>query len=182
MSDVPFVPFPKIARWSKEAIVSEKIDGTNAQVWISDDGTQIRAGSRNRWITPQSDNYGFAAWVDANKDELLRLGPGSHFGEWFGKGIQRGYGLQERRFALFNVSRWGDPATRPACCDVVPVLWRGNMNHLHLDALLEGLRAEGSIAVPGFMKPEGVVIFHTANGALFKRLLENDDIPKGLVA
>jgi hypothetical protein len=79
--------------------------------------------SRSRWITPDDDNFGFAAWVEANRDELLTLGPGRHFGEWWGSGIQRGYGLPkgEKRFSLFNVSRWGE--SRPACCHVVPVLY-----------------------------------------------------------
>jgi hypothetical protein len=43
-----FVEFPKMARFAREIIVTEKIDGTNAQVWISDDGTEIRAGSAAR--------------------------------------------------------------------------------------------------------------------------------------
>ena len=54
-----FIPFPKIARLSRLAIVTEKIDGTNAQVTITEDG-DIFAGSRSRWITPEDDNYGFA--------------------------------------------------------------------------------------------------------------------------
>ncbi len=61
-------------------------------------------GSRTRWITAQDDNHGFARWVEGNKQELLKLGAGRHFGEWWGSGIQRGYGLQkgEKRFSLFN--------------------------------------------------------------------------------
>lgn len=176
---IDFVPFPKIARYSREVIVTEKIDGTNAQVWISDDGTQIQAGSRTRWITPQDDNFGFARWVEINREELLRLGPGSHFGEWWGQGIQRGYGLKEKRFSLFNVSRWSDATSRPACCGVVPTLWRGNMDDLPLGYILGKLAAEGSEAAPGFMKPEGVVIFHVAGGHLFKKTLDKDDQPKG---
>ena len=117
--NIPFVEFPKMPRLSREIIVTEKIDGTNAQVYIGDDGT-ILAGSRTRWITPENDNFGFAAWVRDNTDELLKLGPGSHFGEWWGAGIQRRYGLNEKRFSLFNVARWGEE--RPACCSVVPVL------------------------------------------------------------
>ena len=78
---IEFMGFPKMARLSREIIVSEKIDGTNAQVYITEDGT-MRAGSRTRWITPEDDNFGFAKWVDAHRDELLTLGPGRHFGEW----------------------------------------------------------------------------------------------------
>lgn len=50
--------------------------------------------SRTRWITPEDDNYGFAKWANENKEELLKLGIGQHFGEWWGSGIQRGYNLQ----------------------------------------------------------------------------------------
>ncbi len=175
-----FVSFPKIARWSRPVVVTEKLNGTNALVWISDDLSEIAAGSRTRWITPQSDNFGFAGWVERNKEELLKLGPGSHFGEFIGKGIQRGYGLQDKQFWLFNTHRWSDPATRPACCNVVPVLWTGNMDIVPIAALMARLEREGSVAVPGWQKPEGIVIYHTASGTLFKKLLEGDELPKGM--
>jgi len=181
MSEMPeFVEFPKMARFSREIIVTEKIDGTNAQVWISDDGTEIRAGSRSRWITPEADNFGFARWVHENRDELLTLGPGRHFGEWWGAGIQRGYGLGkgEKRFSLFNVSRWGDD--RPACCYVVPVLYRGLFSEPSIEASLLELKGGGSAPRRGFMKPEGVVIFHVAANVGFKRTIEKDDQPKSL--
>ena len=100
-----FQEFPKLARLSREVIITEKIDGTNAQIYI-DDAQNIMAGSRTRWISPEADNFGFAAWARAHRDELLTLGPGRHFGEWWGVGIQRGYGLSERRFSLFNTQRW----------------------------------------------------------------------------
>ena len=175
MSDTfDFEAFPKIARWNREVIVTEKIDGTNAQVVISDDGLIVRAGSRNRFITPQDDNHGFARWVVEHHDELLTLGPGRHFGEWWGSGIQRGYGLAkgEKRFSLFNVSRWCE--TRPPCCHVVPVLWRGIVERLDVPAQLLGLRGLGSSASPGFMQPEGIVIFHVAGGHFFKATLGDD--------
>lgn len=180
MSNPEFVAFPKIARWSREVIVTEKLDGTNAQVHITDDGL-VFAGSRNRWIAPGDDGFGFAAWVEAHAEELKQLGPGSHFGEWWGASIQRKYNTGEKRFSLFNVSRWGDGGKdkRPACCHVVPELWRGNLDDLPLHSILVGLQQNGSIAAPGFMKPEGVVIFHVASGSLFKKTLENDDEPKG---
>src|SRR6185369_4596522 len=122
---IDFVEFPKIHRFSREVIVTEKIDGSNAQVYVDDTMENVYAGSRNKWITPEEDNFGFAKWVKSNHDELLKLGPGSHFGEWWGLGIQRGYGLKQKKFSLFNVKRWGNPDTRPSCCDVVPILWGG---------------------------------------------------------
>jgi hypothetical protein len=180
--EIPFEGFPKIARFSREVVVTEKIDGTNALVYVNDSGSEVYAGSRSRWITPEDDNYGFAGWVDRNRDELLKLGPGFHFGEWWGAGIQRRYGLTEKRFSLFNVHRWSDDATRPACCDVVPKIWSGPFDKLDIRWLLEELQKNGSFAAPGFMKPEGIVIFHTASGALFKKTVENDEQPKGKVA
>ena len=177
MSD-DFAPFPKMPRLAREVIVTEKLDGTNAQVCISDDGETIRAGSRTRWITPDDDNYGFAAWVEANRDELLTLGPGRHFGEWWGAGIQRRYGLTEKRFSLFNVSRWSDE--RPACCHVVPVLYRGLFDTAAVEDCLGGLRIYGSNAAPGFMNPEGVIVFHVAGNVGFKKTLERDSEPKSM--
>jgi len=120
-----FKPFDKISRLFEQPIcVTEKIDGTNAVVVISADCTEIRAGSRTRWISPEDDNYGFAKWVEANKEDLKLLGPGYHFGEWWGQGIQRGYGMTKKVFSLFNVNRW-DNESRPACCDVVPTVFKG---------------------------------------------------------
>jgi|WetSurMetagenome_2_1015567.scaffolds.fasta_scaffold273693_2 hypothetical protein len=177
--NIPFVEFPKIARYSREVVVTEKIDGTNGQVYVNETMTDLWAGSRSQWITPEADNFGFARWVAENRDELLKLGPGSHFGEWWGAGIQRKYGLQEKRFSLFNTHRWSDPETRPACCGVVPVLWRGPFNQLDANAVLAGLVEKGSVAAPGFMKPEGIVIFHTAAQWLLKKTIEKDDAPKG---
>jgi hypothetical protein len=89
-----FLGFMKMDRYSREVIVTEKIDGTNAQILITEDGGFF-TGSRNRWITPENDNYGFSRWAHRNKDDLMELGVGRHFGEWWGYGIQRGYGLQK---------------------------------------------------------------------------------------
>ena len=205
MSAIPFVPYPKTPRFRRELVITEKIDGTNAQVHIrrfendgevddfdlqiltaDDDGHYrwaIRAGSRNRWIKPgkDTDNYGFAAWVRDNVDELLKLGPGQHFGEWWGQGIARGYGMDRKVFSLFNTARWGDhnPNT-PACCSVVPVIApSGNVDSVQ--AALTNLRLYGSVAAPGFFNPEGIIVYHTASKQSYKVLLENDEIPKGLV-
>ena len=80
-----FIEFPKMARLSREVVITEKIDGTNACIYIGEDG-EFLVGSRTRWITPDQDNHGFAAWAYANKDKLLLLGHGTHFGEWWGTG------------------------------------------------------------------------------------------------
>jgi hypothetical protein len=176
-----FEAFPKIARLKRNAVISEKIDGTNAQIFITDDG-DVLAGSRNRMVTVASDNYGFARWVEGNKAELLKLGPGRHFGEWWGHGIQRGYNQKEKRFSLFNSFRWKDPAERPACCEVVPVLWYGEFATEPVDWCIQKLRDSGSVAAPGFMNPEGIVVWHDAAKQMFKVTCENDNQPESLAA
>lgn len=185
-----FAKFPKIARLSREVIITEKIDGTNAQIFISDE--EFLVGSRKRWITPETDNFGFARWAYEHEDELRELGPGHHFGEWWGQGIQRGYGLDERRFSMFNVVRWckhdaepqvvptDDPRVLkyqqplPACVSLVPVLYRGEFDMGKVDESLDILEAYGSVAAPGFMKPEGIVLFHTAANVCFKKTIGDD--------
>ena len=176
---IDFIEFQKIPRLARECIVTEKIDGTNGVIYIGEDGKML-AGSRSRWITPAEDNYGFAKWVEANKAELMKLGPGRHYGEWWGQGIQRNYSLTEKRFSLFNVSRWADDAVRPACCHVVPVIGRDLFDApaLGLKAL-KRLKEEGSVAALGFMKPEGIIIYHVAGNLLFKKTIEKDDEWKG---
>lgn len=171
-----FEEFPKIPRLRRGCFITEKIDGTNACVAIADDGVTMKFGSRSRWITPEQDNHGFAKWAEANRDELLKLGPGRHFGEWWGQGIQRRYNLDEKRFSLFNVGRWGEggPDTPPACCHVVPVLYRGEFNSVEVENALNTLRDCGSAAAPGFTNPEGIIVWHAAARSFFKVTLEKD--------
>jgi RNA ligase len=173
-----FQEFPKIHRLSREIVITEKLDGTNAQIHISDDGALMDVGSRTRYITPENDNYGFARWAKANETELLKLGPGRHYGEWWGQGIQRGYGLKEKRFSLINTSRWTE--WRPDCCHLVPVLYTGPFDTTEIEAALENLAFTGSQAALDFMDPEGVVIFHTGANVAFKKTLKNDE-HKGVV-
>lgn len=179
MQEITFEPFPKMSRLSRNCVITEKLDGTNAQVIITDDG-QVGAGSRTRLITPgkDTDNYGFAAWVQDNKEDLLNLGPGRHFGEWYGRGIQRNYDLDHRRFALFNVSRW-NIHNIPKCCHVVPVLSNGIFTDALINGAMEILYHDGSWAVAGWEKPEGIVIYHTAANILCKKTFENDEAGKG---
>lgn len=178
-----------MARFSREFVITEKIDGTNAQILIEQDGTFL-VGSRTKWITPKDDNYGFANWAHANKEELLKLGPGRHFGEWWGSGIQRNYGMKKKVFSLFNTSRWvlpGQPKSdkqdyAPSCCSVVPVICVGNFDEINLavEKSLDWLKKNGSFAAPGFMKPEGIVVWHTAGNFGMKKTIEKDETPKSL--
>lgn len=188
----PFEPFPKIARLRRECVITEKIDGTNASITIEafDDGDfGVYPASRTRWIDIEHDNMGFAAWCVEHAQELKTLGVGTHFGEWWGSGIQRTYKQDRKRFSLFNTARWGDlpnelavgirnPA-RPACCDVVPVLYQGLYSDQYVQAALDNLADYGSRAAPGFRDPEGIVVFMAASRSLYKVTLKNDEKPKG---
>lgn len=211
---IEFTPFPSIARLSRHAIISEKIDGTNASVLITEgdshpqaicgwEGVGVNllmfAGSRTKFITPGkgTDNAGFARWVVDHQEELKTLGVGAHFGEWWGSGIQRGYNLTkgEKRWSLFNTDRWclhgeeptarysnnQDPAytpklkeVLPPCCGLVPVLYSGVFSDLAANASLALLEQHGSQASPGFMNPEGIVVYHVAADQLFKKTLGGD--------
>ncbi len=171
-----FEKFGSISRLSRDIIITEKLDGTNAQIAIDADGN-IKAGSRNRWITPEDDNYGFARWVEANKEELLKLGEGRHFGEWWGAGIQVKYDLPEKRFSLFNVGRWNDE-NKPDCCHIVPILYDGTFGTQDISMVMDALENKGSVAAPGFMKPEGVVIYHKHSNTLFKKTFKGDEAGK----
>ena len=197
-----FEEFGKIPRLRKPIVVTEKIDGTNAQVFIqskaerdvsmlSSDAPAVQhvaeigdlyvyAGSRNRLIQPGNDNFGFAAFVKENAESLaMLLGEGRHFGEWWGPGIQRGYGLAEKRFSLFNTHRWKDvPAEfMPPRVGVVPVLYEGDFDQSAIEDAMMMLSMNGSVASPGFMRPEGVIVYHTAAKQLFKYTF--DDNHKG---
>jgi hypothetical protein len=201
MSDYP--AFRKIPRLYREVIVTEKIDGTNGLVHIEPclmgedgglvaplhaftvvDGMAVSAGSRKRWLAPgKEDNFGFAGWVSDNAEDLVRvLGQGMHYGEWWGAGIQRRYGLDHKRFSLFNTSRWTPgglfEAGAPGELDVVPVLEVGTGEWVVEEALAK-LRDVGSFAAPTFRNPEGVVVYHTAANAYFKATLDDDGQPKG---
>jgi hypothetical protein len=213
MNQPEFHAFPKMGRLSRECVLSEKIDGTNAQVLITlrppigtpvegyvaaTEKVLIYAGSRNRWLQLGDDNYGFAKWVAEHAEELATLPVGRHFGEWWGSGIQRGYGLQkgEKRLSLFNTERFhlhGEPARRtptgdprifnetielPPCVGLVPVLYRGTFDTYEVERCVDHLALDGSAAAPGFMDPEGVIVWHTAAQVGFKKTIHNDDKPK----
>jgi hypothetical protein len=186
-----FVPFPKMQRLydsSKGIVITEKADGSNGALQIQD-GQLVAVQSRKRLIVPGDDNFGFAAWAYSHADTLAEvLGDGIHYGEWMGKGIQRGYGLDEKRFALFNTIRWsgydGDNGSwirnpelsRVSGLTTVPELYRGPITDgldNKVEYALDLLRAQGSWINPGFDRPKGVVVFFMDSRTGYKV------IPKG---
>lgn len=196
-----FRGFPKIERFTKflnsPVTLTEKIDGTNACVVIEqyergtgtppeliiawDDQDDVTWGmyaqSRKRLLTLGDDNYGFALWVREHCEELKELGHGHHFGEWWGGGIQRNYGLDkdDKRLSLFNVNR--PVETLPACCSQVPVLDVHTYDPERIRKVALELHENGSAAAPGFPDPEGVMIWHSSMRQYFK--LPFDPDPKG---
>lgn len=154
-----FKPFPKITRFNNAMMsITQKIHGTNAQILITPEG-DLFTGSRTRWIYPGDDNYGFAAFVHANKDAFVTLlGPGTHYGEWCGPGINSGEGLTEKTFVLFDY--WKYPAERPLPPQTraVPVLYQGGMDFQAPARCMAMLKEFGSSLATGFMRPEGIVV------------------------
>lgn len=76
-----------------------------------------------------------------------------------------------------RIEKYQEPL--PECCGLVPVLHRGRFSVLQCDMALDELRMGGSKAAPGFMKPEGIVVFHVAGNVGFKKTIEKDEEPKG---
>lgn len=199
---IEFQKYPKTPRLFRDMLVSEKIDGTNSGIqvvlegeddWAAQMGAHVTvdgvkyavaAQSRSRMIVPgkSTDNHGFAGWVWENADLLAKtLGPGLHFGEWWGQGIQRRYGMDYKKFSLFNANRWrGLEFESPdRSLGVVPTLYEGQFSTASVAIVLAELASRGSSAAPGFMNPEGVIVFHGASGQVFKATIENDNEPKG---
>lgn len=183
---VVFKAWSKTPRLFRDMTITEKLDGTNSAIHVTPDGNVV-AQSRNRLIYPgkTTDNYGFAKWVERYSMVLAEaLGEGIHYGEWWGGGIARKYGLKpdDKRFSLFNVHRYADVAIPEIGLGTVPVLYQGPFDTADVDSTLICLRAFGSKAVSGFMRPEGIVVYHEAARFTFKVTCENDEKPKGAVA
>lgn len=88
--------------------VFPKIDGTNASVWLGEDG-EIHAGSRNRELRLDNDNAGFCASV--RKNEKLRAFFEANpqvrlYGEWLVPHSLKTYEESAwRKFYIFDVCR-----------------------------------------------------------------------------
>lgn len=89
-----------------EVYVFPKIDGTNASVWLNDEG-EVTAGSRNRELSHEQDNAGFYNYIVAdekikkmlNENPKLRL-----YGEWLVPHSLKTYRENAwRKFYIFDV-------------------------------------------------------------------------------
>ena len=188
-----FEPFPKIGRLNRVCTITEKVDGTNAQIQFNDAGEML-VGSRKRQIYPEGtlgmkkgcDNFAFAHWAYNNQEGLFAyLGPGRHFGEWAGPGIGRGYGLSAKRFYLFNALRHDYLPKELSLIglDVVPILYQGPFNSDVIDINMRGLKNNGSLigdrGNDHFPNPEGIIIYHHGTRTYSKYTFEYDETGKG---
>jgi hypothetical protein len=138
--------------------------------------------NRERMVTPdQRDVQGVAAWVKAHAGAIAEtLGPGIHFGEWWGYKICRGYGLPagDRRFSLFNTARWGFiDGTQVPSLYTVPVLWEGPLedNWNTVREQMDKLHEQGSSAVPGYRYPAGVLLYHASADAMMRHVFKGEE-------
>jgi len=90
-----------------------KLHGTNSSIsWNSNDGLWVQ--SKENIITIDHDNYGFSFFVEKNKSEFIKLinlvkqknnlnddYTITIYGEWAGKGIQKGVGISKIDKSLF---------------------------------------------------------------------------------
>lgn len=175
---VVFQKYPKTPHMGNENILySEKIDGTNGVVYVETNGDgskKVLAGSRTRWLTPgKQDNHGFAAWVKDNEEELSKLPDGFHYGEWYGKGINHGYGLDDRRFMLFNRSRYEKLENLPKCVELETIVGKyGDLETIFYDVdfFEKESYLKGSWHVPGCMFTEGLILRFTESKRVYKKV------------
>jgi hypothetical protein len=182
MSKLEFKKFGSIKRLNRDCTITEKVDGTNGLIAFANNG-DILVGSRKREIFPEGtlgqdkgcDNFGFAKWAYNNREELFNyLGEGYHYGEWAGKGIQRGYG-EDKKFYLFNTFRHKDIPSNlvEAGLAVVPVLYEGPFDTRVISEEMKALKEAGS-SIGKDSQPEGVVVYHHASHSYFKVTYEHD--------
>lgn len=184
-----FQEWPKTPRFEDSKLYfTEKIDGTNACIIIGDsdidspDGAiqkVIGVQSRNKLITPDDDNMGFARWVYDNQEEIVSLlGAGYHYGEWWGRGIQRTYGMETRVFSLFNAGRWGGLFNAPVGKMVLDCVPQYTADFKDIRDLPEVIHNAKEFFMPkslaaakygvNFTNPEGFMMFHDRSRQLYK--------------
>lgn len=171
-----------LADWEAELLVNPVISKPVVACIVRVNGAAyaVTAQSRKRIITPgkTTDHFGFAGWVYDNAHALVSLlGEGLHYGEWWGQGIQRGYGIEHRCFSLFNTDRhamanWIVGGVRVRR---VPVLYHGPFSEARISSCLSNLAEHGSVAAPGFANPEGICVFHSQSRTVYKVTLDNQD-------
>jgi hypothetical protein len=104
------VEYPEMLNNKNSVIYRSKVKlhGTNAAIQIL--SNEIGIQSREKMITPQNDNAGFATWVDKNKTSWGSIAEPLKeyivFGEWCGPGINKGcaiHSISNKIFAVFAI-------------------------------------------------------------------------------
>jgi RNA ligase len=144
-----------------------KIDGTNASVW--NENGSIAAGSRNRELTLENDNAGFASWAfsSPNIENLVENhSDKTFFGEWLVPHSLKTYrGDAWRKFYVFDVMNFaGDYLPYNICqpileefgIDYIPPIC--SMKNADYSGLLRELDANTFLIEDGKGKGEGIVI------------------------
>ena len=148
--------------------VFPKIDGTNASVWLGDDGL-VKAGSRTRQLSIGADNAGFLAWVEQQENlKAYLLANPTHrlFGEWLVPHTLKTYRQDAwRRFWIFDVVANDDTylsydvynveLQRHGLDFVVPMFRAEN---IHLEYLHKALEKNTFLIQEGAGLGEGVVV------------------------
>jgi hypothetical protein len=106
-----------------------KLHGTNAGIEYDTTSKEIRFYSRERVITPESDNAGFATYMSQYKEQLLELlefeaeteqlwsnrlsSKVVVYGEWCGGNIQKGVGISglPKMFVAFRITHFFEDET-----------------------------------------------------------------------
>ena len=74
---------------------------------------------------------------------------------------------------MFN-PKWADQG--PSCVSTPPIL--DQLSTIDAEAIswaMNGLKTRGSVAAPGFMDPEGVVVYHTAGNHMYKQTFDYEE-------
>jgi len=175
-----FQKWPKIKRVHKvDMVITQKMNGTNGQILFEDNG-DFMIGSRNQWLSMHQDNFGFYHWAHAHITELFDIfGPGRHYGEWCGPGIQNGEGLKERVFFSFNPFLEKPHTVEWMNVEPVPLLRHGRWGPNEMDIALAHLDIFGSAVSRRYyilgqnclVEPEGIVV--NIDGKRFKAYLSD---------
>lgn len=163
MFEPAFKAFSKIDKFNTPGMmITQKIHGTNAVFCIYKDENnelKIKAGSRSRWLSIGDDNFGFCKFIMDNAQEFIeKFEEGYHYGEWAGPGINSGEGLTEKTLVLFCPGRYSRIEQLPKNVMIVPVLEYTRFSEQTIKETFDKLKNTGSQLVPGFMRPEGIVI------------------------
>lgn len=177
--------------YSAKYIIQPKLDGTNGSIWFDTDTNSVQCGSRNREISIQQDNAGFAKYILTSEDEeivSLRKFVTEHpqyiiYGEFIGVPGHKKLGTiksyLENGFFVFDVydtekekylpyQEWYDmiyPYSR--CIPTIGV----ETSPLTIEELIEKYKDKTSYNLPESQPGEGIVIkaepaYHDSYGNL----------------